>query len=160
MTDVQQDCEDAKTTRDWVFTEREKIVRERESVKTLCDKMRHERDDAVSSYMEAVKDADELKKQKSDAQREMKELKLVASPCSTIYSVYAHRYVTKIVYTQRKATTSSLKKIMNAKLSFPFLGRSMKHCGNRNLTDFMDIAVGTRPSTATCLRSGKQTRCA
>ena len=34
----------AKGRRDWAFSERDKVVLERESIRTLCDKLRRERD--------------------------------------------------------------------------------------------------------------------
>ena len=34
----------AKGCRDWAFSERDKVVLERESIRTLCDKLRRERD--------------------------------------------------------------------------------------------------------------------
>ena len=77
ITDVQQEKEDSKRRCDWAFTERDKIVRERESIRTLCDKLRHERDGAVSKLIEALRDTDELKKQKSDALKQLKEVKSV-----------------------------------------------------------------------------------
>ena len=75
ISDSLQEVERAKDDRNWAFLERDKIVRERESIRTLCDKLRHERDKAVSKLFEAVRDSDELKKQKSDALKELKEIK-------------------------------------------------------------------------------------
>ena len=65
----------AKNRRDWVFSERDKIVRERESIRTLCDKLRRERDSVFSQFMSAVKDSDEMKQSKLEAQRQLKELR-------------------------------------------------------------------------------------
>ena len=46
----------AKGRRDWAFSERDKVVLERESIRTLCDKLRRERDRwvtrAVESFMQ------------------------------------------------------------------------------------------------------------
>ena len=74
----------AKHRRDWAFSERDKIVRERESMRTLCDKLRHERDNAVSKLAEALRDCDELKKQKSVTAKELKEVKWVLTPVSGV----------------------------------------------------------------------------
>ena len=38
----------AKGRRDWAFSERDKVVLERESIRTLCDKLRRERDRYVT----------------------------------------------------------------------------------------------------------------
>lgn len=75
LAEALQEVEMAKQRRDWAFTERDKIVRERESMRTLCDKLRHERDNAVSKLAEALRDCDELKKQKSATAKELKEVK-------------------------------------------------------------------------------------
>uniref|UniRef100_A0A8C2HGJ1 Discs large MAGUK scaffold protein 5 n=1 Tax=Cyprinus carpio TaxID=7962 RepID=A0A8C2HGJ1_CYPCA len=69
-----QEAEVAKCRRDWAFQERDKIVAERESIRTLCDKLRRERDRAVSDLADALRNLDDLRKQKNDAVRELKEL--------------------------------------------------------------------------------------
>lgn len=43
--------------------------------RTLCDNLRRERDRAVSDLAEALRDLDDMMKQKNDAVRELKELK-------------------------------------------------------------------------------------
>ncbi|XP_016144430.1 disks large homolog 5-like [Sinocyclocheilus grahami] len=70
-----QEAEVAKCRRDWAFQERDKIVAERESIRTLCDNLRRERDRAVSDLADALRNLDDLRKQKNDAVRELKELK-------------------------------------------------------------------------------------
>ena len=40
----------AKGCRDWAFSERDKVVLERESIRTLCDKLRRERDRYVTFH--------------------------------------------------------------------------------------------------------------
>ena len=40
----------AKGRRDWAFSERDKVVLERESIRTLCDKLRRERDRYVTFH--------------------------------------------------------------------------------------------------------------
>lgn len=77
IIDALHDLEEAKQQRDWAFGERDKIVKERESIRTLCDKVRHERDSAVSELIDALRDSDELKRQKTDVMKELKELKQV-----------------------------------------------------------------------------------
>ena len=44
-----------------------KVVMERESIRTLCDKLRRERDRAVSELAEALRDSDDVKKQGSES---------------------------------------------------------------------------------------------
>lgn len=61
--------------RDWAFSERDKIVRERESLRTLCDRLRKERDRAVSGLAEALSESEDIKKQKNLASKQLKELR-------------------------------------------------------------------------------------
>ncbi|XP_059475211.1 disks large homolog 5 [Neocloeon triangulifer] len=70
-----QEAEVSKRRRDWAFSERDKIVLERESIRTLCDRLRKERDRAVSDLAEALRDSDDIKKQRNEASKELKELK-------------------------------------------------------------------------------------
>jgi len=50
-------------------------VLERESIRTLCDRLRKERDRAVSDLAEALRDSDDIKKQRNEAAKELKRLK-------------------------------------------------------------------------------------
>ena len=52
-----------------------KVVLERESIRTLCDKLRRERDRAVSDLAEALRDLDEIKKNRVELNKENKELR-------------------------------------------------------------------------------------
>ncbi|EDV98806.1 GH13520 [Drosophila grimshawi] len=72
---AQQDAEEAKSVRDWAISQREKIVQERDSVKTLCDNLRKERDKAISDLLMAIRDSEKIKKQKDEAQRKIDALK-------------------------------------------------------------------------------------
>ena len=69
----------ARKQRDWVFSERDKIVRERDSIRMLCDKLRRERDNVFSQFMSAVKDSDDMKQSKLEAQRQLNELQSVTA---------------------------------------------------------------------------------
>ena len=73
--DALQEAEVSKRRRDWAFSERDKIVLERESIRTLCDRLRRERDRAVSEQAEALRDLDDRKKQKNEIAKELKETK-------------------------------------------------------------------------------------
>jgi C-terminal processing protease CtpA/Prc len=75
LVEAQQEVEVCKRRRDWAFSERDKIVLERESIRTLCDKLRRERDRAVSDLAEALRDSDDIKRQRNEASKELKELK-------------------------------------------------------------------------------------
>ena len=75
LLDALQEAEVSKRRRDWAFGERDKIVMERESIRTWCDKLRRERDRAVSDLAEALRDLDEYKKQKNEAMKDLKEFK-------------------------------------------------------------------------------------
>ena len=44
FTEATMEIDVAKGRRDWAFSERDKVVLERESIRTLCDKLRRERD--------------------------------------------------------------------------------------------------------------------
>ena len=73
-----QEAEVCKRRRDWAFRERDKIVLERESIRTLCDRLRKERDRAVSELAEALRDSDDIKKQRNETSKQLKVLKLVS----------------------------------------------------------------------------------
>lgn len=75
LAEAQQEAEVCKRRRDWAFSERDKIVLERESIRSLCDKLRRERDRAVSDLAEALRDSDDVKRQRNEASKELKELK-------------------------------------------------------------------------------------
>ena len=44
LAEATMEADVAKGRRDWAFSERDKVVLERESIRTLCDKLRRERD--------------------------------------------------------------------------------------------------------------------
>lgn len=48
---------------------------ERESIRTLCDRLRKERDRAVSDLAEALRDSDDIKKQRNEASKELNTLR-------------------------------------------------------------------------------------
>ncbi len=51
--------------------------------RTLCDNLRRERDRAVSDLADALRNLDDMRKQRNDAARELKELKYTRfSPAS------------------------------------------------------------------------------
>lgn len=45
------------------------------SIRTLCDNLRRERDRAVSDLADALRNLDDMRKQKNDTARELKELR-------------------------------------------------------------------------------------
>ncbi|XP_021371465.1 disks large homolog 5-like, partial [Mizuhopecten yessoensis] len=73
LRDANHEVESSNMSRDWALRERDKIVQERDSIRTLCDSLRHERDRAVSDKAKTLRDFDDLKKQKSEACKELKE---------------------------------------------------------------------------------------
>ncbi|XP_061767747.1 disks large homolog 5a isoform X1 [Nerophis ophidion] len=75
LKEATQETEVAKCRRDWAFQERDKIVAERESIRTLCDNLRRERDRAVSDLADALRNLDDMRKQKNDSLRELKEMR-------------------------------------------------------------------------------------
>ncbi|XP_066137661.1 disks large homolog 5 isoform X5 [Euwallacea fornicatus] len=75
LAESRQEAEVSKGRRDWAFSERDKIVLERESIRTLCDNMRKERDRAVSELAESLRESDAIKKQRNELVKESKVLR-------------------------------------------------------------------------------------
>ncbi|XP_073985790.1 MAGUK family member discs large 5 isoform X1 [Rhodnius prolixus] len=75
LQEALQEAEVCKRRRDWAFSERDKIVLERESIRTLCDRLRRERDRAVSELAETLRDSDEVKRQRDTITRQLNTLK-------------------------------------------------------------------------------------
>ncbi|XP_071954116.1 disks large homolog 5-like isoform X2 [Antedon mediterranea] len=73
--DLQKDVTNKSKQRDFAFSEWEKTVKERDSIKAMCDKLRKERDLAVADYAEALRSSDGIKRQLSNATKELKEAK-------------------------------------------------------------------------------------
>ena len=72
-----QEGEVSKRRRDWAFTERDKIVLQRETLKTMYEQLRKERDRDKINLAEALRDTDELKRQLSGAVKELQVVKQV-----------------------------------------------------------------------------------
>ncbi|XP_049876272.1 disks large homolog 5 isoform X2 [Pectinophora gossypiella] len=53
LADATREAEVSKRRRDWAFSERDKLLQERESVKALCNRLRKERDQMVGELAEA-----------------------------------------------------------------------------------------------------------
>ncbi|XP_050347705.1 disks large homolog 5 isoform X1 [Nymphalis io] len=53
LHDAHREAEVSKRRRDWAFSERDKLLQERESVKALCNRLRKERDQMVGELAEA-----------------------------------------------------------------------------------------------------------
>ncbi|XP_076455476.1 disks large homolog 5-like isoform X2 [Babylonia areolata] len=75
LSDAEQEAMVATKRRDWAFSEIDKTVQERESIRTLCDNMRRYRDRAVSDLAKALRNCDECEKQKNDAIKELNEIR-------------------------------------------------------------------------------------
>ncbi|CAH0564327.1 unnamed protein product [Brassicogethes aeneus] len=76
LAEAVQEAEVSKGRRDWAFSERDKIVLERESIRTLCDNMRKERDRTVSELAESLRESDNLKVQRNELAKQAKALQL------------------------------------------------------------------------------------
>ena len=76
-SDAEQEAMVATKRRDWAFSEIDKTVQERESIRILCDNLRRDRDRAVSELAKALRNYDECEKQKNDAVKELKEIRCV-----------------------------------------------------------------------------------
>lgn len=75
LSEALQEAEVSKGRRDWAFSERDKIVMERESIRTLYVNMRKERDRAMSELAESLGGYDAVKKQRNELVKEVKMLK-------------------------------------------------------------------------------------
>jgi hypothetical protein len=113
ITEAIQEAEVSKRRRDWAFSERDKIVLERESIRTLCDRLRKERDRAVSDLAEALRDSDDIKKQRNEASKELKELKYVTmstffdGPLTHVAALSEKRWMRS--WRRRLASSSSMQ---------------------------------------------------
>ncbi|XP_061197090.1 disks large homolog 5-like isoform X2 [Saccostrea echinata] len=75
LTDAKTEADKSKKNRDWALGERDKIVQEREGIRSLCESLRHQRDRAVSDKAQALRDYDNIKKEKMEACKELKEIR-------------------------------------------------------------------------------------
>lgn len=78
IVDAKTEAEKSKKNRDWALGERDKIVQEREGIRSLCESLRHQRDRAVSDKAQALRDYDNIKKEKMEACKELKEVRCVS----------------------------------------------------------------------------------
>lgn len=87
LVEALQEAEVSKQRRDWAFGERDKVVLERESIRTLCDRLRRERDRAVSDLAEALRDSDDIKRQRNEATKEVKGISFNSSSNNTVFNL-------------------------------------------------------------------------
>ena len=69
-----KEIEILKKKRDWIFNERDKVLKERESIRGLCDDLRHQRDKAISELAESLRQIDEIQKQNTNAYQQIYKL--------------------------------------------------------------------------------------
>lgn len=74
---LREEANEARSKRDWALTERQRIVSEREAMRALCDMLRRERDEAITKLASAIKDSDDLVRQRERAETELQSLRLV-----------------------------------------------------------------------------------
>lgn len=79
LDELFNDLKISKRRRDWAFNERDKILLERESIRTLADSLRKQREDALSKLASVTKDCDDLMKKNAKLSEELTELKYVKS---------------------------------------------------------------------------------
>ena len=60
-----------------MFPERDRIVRERDSMRIMCDRLRQDRDNTVNELIKAKKESDEMKKQRNQAVSDLKSFQWV-----------------------------------------------------------------------------------
>jgi len=75
LLDARHELEESKRQREWAFVERDKMISERDSVSVYCDQLRRERDGAVCDLNSALQDSNDIRRQKNDAIRELKEFR-------------------------------------------------------------------------------------
>lgn len=75
LTEAQCDARSLAKNREQVIVERDKLVSERNSIRLLCDRLRRERDGAVSKLAEALHDSNNFKLLMAEQRVEMKELR-------------------------------------------------------------------------------------
>lgn len=75
LHDSLEEVEKYKKSRDWALSCREKSLQECDSIRTLGENLRRQRDRADSEKAQALRDYDNLKKQKDEAVRELKEIR-------------------------------------------------------------------------------------
>jgi len=61
--------------REWALVERQRIVAERDSVRSMCDELRRDRDGAVTKLADAFRCAEQLQRHKELADRELLRLR-------------------------------------------------------------------------------------
>ncbi|KAM3956975.1 LOW QUALITY PROTEIN: MAGUK family member discs large 5 [Aphomia sociella] len=72
LADAQREAEVSKRRRDWAFSERDKLLQERESVKALCNRLRKERDQMVGELADARRHGG---KKQSDLAKDLKNVR-------------------------------------------------------------------------------------
>lgn len=82
--------------RDWAFSERDKIVRERESVRALSGQLRGEKDRAVANLAEALRDLDDMMKQRDELVKQLKLAKYVF--LALLYCMYKNKFYEFLKY--------------------------------------------------------------
>lgn len=75
LHDALGEVEKYKKSRDWALSCREKSLQECDSIRTLGENLRRQRDRADNEKAQALRDYDNLKKQKDEAVRELKEIR-------------------------------------------------------------------------------------
>ena len=84
VSDCRKEASEAIKNRDFVVSERDKILSEQKSLRTLGDEIRKDRDKNFSKFMGALKDLDEAKQSKIEMQKELKEIRYFSQPVTSI----------------------------------------------------------------------------
>ena len=69
LSNAVMEADVAKGRRDWAFSERDKTMLESEAVQVLCDKLRKERDKAMSDLADKIKELNDTRKQNSSEEK-------------------------------------------------------------------------------------------
>ncbi|OQV17131.1 Disks large-like protein 5 [Hypsibius exemplaris] len=75
LQESQREAEISNRRRAFAFQERDKVILEREGIKSLCDSLRGERDKSVAELAEVLRGSDDAKRQLNDVLRECQELR-------------------------------------------------------------------------------------
>lgn len=73
-------------------TERDRIVRERDSMRIMCDRLRQDRDNTVNELIKAKKESDEMKKQRNQAFNDLKTIRWVFCSIFRFFRFFYYYY--------------------------------------------------------------------
>jgi discs large protein 5 len=67
-----QEARMSEKRKDWALNERDQAIRERDSIRILCDELRRERDRALSEMARVLRNSDDIQRQLQQTFAELK----------------------------------------------------------------------------------------